>query len=374
MSVVPTWVRTGSLKVPYIPCRNKTYLSTNWSKQPFDIGYPNTSESLLLKRKKVHEIMFGNGIDSGIEANGDHLPEDDELNHLKKPLSEYHERPKDVTGIDLLAAETKYKTRHHLKALWDKFSEKDIQRLNNSPNRQFLYDERIRIWKGYEIVEHLKRYSEEHRWNPYPLSGLYPWEVIKDKLRNTKKLFAFEKDCYDVLIKEAFAGNNRRNAYQIFFSDIKNQKGISNRSWIRVSAEYNRLSNERRAYYEEQEQKRKLFVTVEKAPLGHPPFVVFYKEFERNHPDSRRPLLEACQSWEELSDSQRAQYVTGSDLPYSRKYKEFKLNLKTQVVMDYIYYTGGVVGVNEDYDWIKDMKDKTRGFLYLERLYSDQSL
>ncbi|EAZ63355.2 hypothetical protein PICST_28260 [Scheffersomyces stipitis CBS 6054] len=342
--------------------RQLTYLSDRWVKEPFELGYPNFDSTIASEKAKIHDILFGDSNRGG----------DESIDNLERPLSHYHSKPKDIVGQGLYALETGYKTKNHLKILWNKLDEKEKTRLTSSPNRERLYDERIRVWKGYEVVEHLKRNSDKYNWNPYPLSGLFPWEIVKDKLRNRKPVMAFEQDYYDVLIKEAFSGNKRRTAYSIFYADIKNQRRLGSRAWMTVSKLYEQLPPERREYYEEREQRRKVFIPVQKAPVGHPPFHVFFDEYIEQNSTSSRPLLGASTRWAAMTDVERQNYTPlDSKYHHTREYKERKLLLMTHIVLDYIYHVGGVEGVDGSYSWVQDMKERTVGFTYLHKMYTD---
>jgi hypothetical protein len=334
------------------------YLSDKWLKEPFDIGYPIDSNAV-----KFPQVPFNNS---------------------SEDFTPIYPRPVDCRGLDLFGIQSQISTKSYLKKKWNNLDETTRERFFTGPNIDHLYQERLRVWRGYETVEYRKRYHSS--WNPYPSLGLYPWEIIKDKLRNRTELFGFECDYYDVLIKEAFGRNRQRKAVHIFYTDVSHQFPSKKFTWSGIQKEYAGLENSQ--YYEEKETRRKEQALMTRTKYSCLGFHDFYEEIIRsdkatsdkarsdesksaNFSKNSRLFLQACKKWEGLLNKKKYQRL---DLSYtnSSTYREKLLDIKTTIVMDYLYYTGGVVGAGNDYDWLRDKQQKCGAFKYLNKVYTDE--
>ncbi|ODV77608.1 uncharacterized protein CANTADRAFT_56550, partial [Suhomyces tanzawaensis NRRL Y-17324] len=349
------------------------YLSTKWTKEPFSIGYPCNKDSPL--RATTHQHLFPDKIatayDYFIE---EHLP--NEWPHISyDEYSRYHRMaieqgpsyitppPTPSAGLGLLKSLTGNRTKNGVVGLWKRLSPEERNRLETPTKWQ--YQQQLRVWKGYEVVEYLKRLLDDNlRWNPYPLLGLYPWEIIKDKLRK-KAAFQFEFDYYDTLIREAFGRNSARKAKHIFYTDLVHNNPQQHYTWGKVDKLFKQLVPESRSYYHEKEARR-----LEQSTLTRSPYhsLLFHRYLDQ-HANSTRPLLDAARGWALLDNNAKRAGEMDRKTTNSRRYKEQLLDIKTAIVMDYLYYTGGVEGIDSDYCWVTDRASKTHGYIYMNRGY-----
>lgn len=352
------------------------YIPKGWTKEPFDIGYPLLSDQLLQVRKKVVDKLFNTKPITAFEKfkqdhrleEWDQLTYSDQLEYeisaIQSNPSHFVQKPVDVRGIDLLQLETGIKTKHNLVKKWNSLTRSDQERLTQGPRHSKLFQERLRIWRGYEIVEYLKQNLDHYNYNPWPLLGLYPWEIVKDKLRNKQKLLEFEYDYYDVLIKEAFGRNSTRQASHIFFTDYRTDDSAITRSDL--MDKYNKLPPEKVDYYKSKHEKRKQQAILGKSPINLIAFHNFY--YKNYHQSVYRPLLHATMDW---NGADKTPYKPqNSDFGKTRIYKEQLLDLKTQVVMDYLYYTGGVIGAPPNFNWLANMKSIVGKLHYVNKIYT----
>lgn len=327
------------------------YISTQWLKEPFDIGYPRASKEALPKAPTSSTASTASTTSTAPTAPNAPLESSD--------YTPIYPRPVDCRGIDLYGVQSQISSKSYLKQKWNNLDETTRRKFIDGPNIDRLYRERLRIWKGYETVEYRKRYHSS--WNPYPSLGLFPWEIVKDKLRHKKQLFDFELDYYDVLIKEAFGRNALRTAKHIFYTDYCHNCP-DKVSWTKLQKEYAKIDP---TYYVEKEARRQEQALMNRTKYGLG-FMRFYETI-LNSTNSPRPLLEACRKWEYLGK------VPQKDRAYtsSTEYREKLLDIKTSIVMDYIYYTGGVIGADK-YHWVQDRQQKCGNFKYLNKVYTDE--
>jgi hypothetical protein len=249
---------------------------------------------------------------------------------------------------------------------WKRLSEEYKERLIKSEHIDDLYKHRLRVWQGYEIVSYLKQRLDSHCWNPYPLLGLYPWEIIIDKLCNKRELYEFEYDYYDVIIKEAFERDYRKN-WQLYYSDY--HEGNDEIDELQVKKLYNQLSSAEKSFYDEKEEIRKQHTTMLYSPIKS----VGFRNFFRKYDTTTRPLYHAILDWKKMGKLQD-QYKTNAKAGRSRANQYEVLYLNMSIVMDYIYYCGGTIDQPTDYNWLKDMKRCTTGFSYINQTYTEKVL
>ncbi|KAK6465548.1 hypothetical protein DFJ63DRAFT_24627 [Scheffersomyces coipomensis] len=358
-----------------------SYLSNLWSPQPFQIGYPIPNPNIQQEREELNKLLFS-----------EHNLQDEDINRVDLSLAELkelgkhkiryiHPKPTRLIGENLYKIQFPQQTSHYAKKLWNRLPQESQLKLIESPNLDILHDERLRIWKGYEIVEHLKRNRPEYQYNPYPLSGLYPWEIIKDKirkrsLRNKRKrtIFEFEWDYYDQLIKEAFGSNVKRTAVQIYYTQLRSIFPDQKYTFTNVFKEFNQLSDSEKQIYYDTEARfhEQAIVSRDRvSTVNSRTFRTFYKQYIATTEYDQRQLLNAIRIYKQMDATQRNSYSRARQCTF-HKYREETLDLQTAMVMDYVYYVGGVEGHPPgSFDWYNDMKRQTKGFTYLDKCYTE---
>lgn len=293
------------------------YLSTKWSKEPFHVGFPLTPD-LLRQREEIHRQLF------------------------TPTFSPIYPRPEYATGIKLFARQTQIQSRSHIRREWSRLSQTERQFYETDADFDKLYQQLVRQWRGYEVVEHLKQYDSLRYWNPFPFLGLFPWEIVRDKLknsRNNRDKFGFETDYYDILIREAFGRNWQRKARHIFYTDLE----TTNITWATVQRRFDELSPEEKQYYYDKEARRKEHALVLASPYRTLGFQDIYDRICGLPPTGIRPLLQAAREYQIVPRKRVDRTYTSS-----REYKRKLLELRTAIVLDYIYYVGG-----DGFDWRK---------------------
>jgi len=348
-----------------------------WLKLPFDIGYPVLSEALAKKKAEITEQLFRQNLTASDYYEMEHPGKKwHELSYAEQIPYEVRKassaptftraKPENVRGIDLLAVQTGIASKQNLRLKWSRLSEQDKERLTKGEHNDELYKQRLRVWQGYEIVNYLKQRLGCHRWNPYPLLGLYPWEIIMDKLSSKRQLYEFEYDYYDVIIKEAF-DRDFRKSWQLYYSDY--HEGNDDIDEVQVRQLYSQLSSREKSYYDEKEQLRKQHTTMLYSPIKS----VGFRNFFRTYDATTRPLYHAILEWKKMGKLQD-QYKTSARAGRSRANNYEVLCLNMSIVMDYIYYCGGTVDQPADYNWLEDMKRCTNGFSYVNQTYTEKVL
>lgn len=188
-------------------------------KKPFKINYPHQPQYQSIY-KNLHDVLFNNHKHK-INSIRDICINNDVLNMPNLETILTSPPPLKLKGEQLFIAQYSHfayvKRQPH--SVWRNLSD-DVKSIFTSNNYiQQSYDHRLRIWKGYEIVTFLKRYLDEpSRFNPYLYLGLYPWEIIRDKLIHNKYLFELEShdiDYFDILIMNSTRiSNNNQLAQQ----------------------------------------------------------------------------------------------------------------------------------------------------------------
>lgn len=335
----------------------------HWNKIPFDIGYPILGPELQKEKQRISKFLFGS----------------ESIDYINTDTSIYKEfvydQPKKLHGYDLFSHEAQLVAKQKHPRIWKELPEEKRSLFNSMSND--IYIHQLRLWRGYEIVEYLKRYELNYSFNPYPLLGLYPWEVIKDKLRTERPKYDFEVDFYDRLIDETF---NRRVKRATSLYAARNDKG-----------RYDKLPMDEKSWYEHFAERRKDLITnMVREPQYISTYLKFYQQNYRNYKPTEEDLLKVTQDglspkqqnvaatstaamlhWKRLTDSEKACY--GSDKRiFSHKYKEEIIDWKLSAVMDYIYKVGFVKNSPTDYDWRSDYKHELGSLHYLAKSYTQR--
>lgn len=337
------------------------YLSKKWLKEPFDIAYPICSDEIVQDRAQIRQILFSENRES----------------QSASPLYLYiHPRPKYQNGFELFKSQLCLGLKS--KKYWESLSGPEKEIFTSKRILQHLFMESQRIWEGYEIVEYLKRYLVKYLTNPFLLLSLYPWEIIKDKLRRKSPIYDFEKDYYDTLITEAFGRNSQRTALSIFYTDLRNDFPNEKFTFARVQQLMLLLPPEHKQYYQNKEKMRHLHSqnVRQKLRKNQNIFLEFVKQFLRNNKsrkvDGTRgfQLRAAAKEWNSISHQEKLSYKNKESIPPNcRLYKENLLDWKVEKVMDYIFYVGGVAGLNTSFDWRKNLSERTHGYRYIQKRY-----
>ncbi|OBA18009.1 hypothetical protein METBIDRAFT_13920 [Metschnikowia bicuspidata var. bicuspidata NRRL YB-4993] len=115
-------------------------------------------------------------------------------NTTSTPATSWNESLK---GFDLFLKVSGLKAAH-LQKLWDRLAGDQKEVFLNPPPE--VHEQWVRIAQGYKEYEKVQ--VERETANPFYHIPLYPWEIIKDKLRHKPM---FSSDVYDQLIQEAMA-------------------------------------------------------------------------------------------------------------------------------------------------------------------------
>ncbi|CUM50577.1 unnamed protein product [Debaryomyces tyrocola] len=404
----PRLVRFG-VSIPRLQSlRSKSYyLSEKWTKEPFEIGYPvSTSQvkedSKLLRQKLFPATClteydhFVQDSNREFELNEWNQLDSDQIYKYQKMVDDdkpqyVHPKPQYATGFELFKIELQLNRNE--KNYWSMLSSRDKEGYYNSQIVERLYNERLRIWMGYEIVAYLKRNLSKYMFNPYPLLGLYPWEIIKDKLRVKGDIHDFEKDYYDTLIKEAFGRNSQRKALQIYYTDILHEIDDDNLYYAKVEKMFSSLPPPKKQYYLDKERKRQEHaMKIRLRPYKQKtPYLKFLVQFSKIYEPTNEELNNlnskasennmkklattkaAAREWKTFTEEQKKLYEDVDKVSSNtRLYKEKILDWKVEMVMDYIYEMGGVYGLQSSYNWREDMHEKINSYRYLNKMYVDK--
>lgn len=335
-----------------------------WNKTPFDLGYPELPPGLQREKQRIHKLLFGSENIEYVDTNTTIYREF------------VHHQPTKLSGFDLFSQQAQLLSKQKHKRLWNDLSD-DIKQSFGTMKHD-IYSHLLRIWRGYEVVEYIKRYESNHRFNPYPLLGLYPWEIVKDKLRAKKSPHEFDRDYYDNLITESF---NRRFLKPATIYRAQNGPGLF----------LDLLVEEKDQFVSLADRRAKFILSASRHPKYSSGYLKFYKKnysdyspspeevtqvptgkLSENQRKNAAVSIAAAHHWKQLSDHEKSQYSPQDKRIYSHKYKEEILNWKTCVVMDYIYSVGRVRYAPSTYNWRSDIKEKFGDWHYLDRTYTDR--
>lgn len=173
-------------------------------KFPLKIGYP-----LLNDIENTHDILSKVLIENDRKShNIDYLVDKFSISPdlFQTPSFDFiftEQKPQKLKGLDLFLYQYKY-----LKYI-ERQGRKRFENLKEEWRQPFYdptyiertYDEKLRLWKGYQIVDFLKKYLNQS-FNPYVYLNLRPWEIISDKVQ-LKTPNDYEIDYYDIILENA---------------------------------------------------------------------------------------------------------------------------------------------------------------------------
>ncbi|CAH2355109.1 hypothetical protein CLIB1423_21S02014 [[Candida] railenensis] len=347
--------------------------SSAYIREPFRIGYPRgfNQEAIGRIRNDVFPSEKLSPLDYFIKEGNDEQSWADlnlyerskYVNMVSQGEHKYTSpKPELSSGYNLFRALNKHiRSKKTADVRWSRLSNKGRETYTKDANFiEKAHRELVRQWEGWEIVEYLKNGNfdaDAHsKFNPFPYSGLYPWEVITDKLisgRKYQELFEFEADYYDRLIYEAFSGRSR--CINDMYRDDTDAKTASG---------YAKLSASEKLQYEARHLRRLNHLEKNRltsSPIS--PFMQFVRQLKKEDSNSllpyRKLVSKAGELWRELSPEEKAPYKRDIN-PNSLEYVHGRLQQKVEITMSYIFEVGGVEGVDASYDWKEDMESKER--------------
>ncbi|CAN3356100.1 hypothetical protein DICA4_C05248 [Diutina catenulata] len=264
------------------------------------------------------------------------------LTALAHYTSPYLPPPQPVSGVFLLQKQLNYAAKGSKFTLRRRLGDQSNKIENPDPG---LFEHEQRIWHGYEVVEHNRRHSDDA--NPYVGSGLWPWEIIKDKLRYSQDREEFEVDLYDEVIDLAMG----RKPLAVVGEWVDRPPTDA---WLR--SHYNLVGlatgRERMAFFN------------------------FYRDYAvparlkawRADKDPQA-AMRASTAWYAMSENTRMQYGLPRGVGQTRYYKECMLDLHTAIVLDFVCYGW----LKNGYDWMADYRKvvEPKGLTYVNRMYTD---
>lgn len=329
---------------------------------------------------------------------------------LKDPLSFAVQN--EVSGIDLFSKVAGYHSVNANRTAWKLLS----------PEQK-----RVFLTSHPAVNIHLRRIEEAYKMvdchdglNPYYNAWLYPWEIIKDKLRMR---WMFGVDIYDALIIEALTltksqvtakrlwegevewreqnlweeglkmegvdnelgiGKEKEKGNEIEKEEgtgIEKEEGIGigkeglyKGNKISHSDQFENLPRELKLMYEERSRRKtdyraqlQAFNSARKVPIT--PFQTFFKyQFGNLEPSvslqEKSKIISA--KWKSLSEDEKRKYKGVDVSAKGRIHREKLLDGRTELVMNYIF-GGKVEGWNGDW---QEWRRKVGGDMYyLDKMY-----
>jgi len=266
--------------------------------------------------------------------------------------------PTHVTGPELLQqlllCNPKYAER-----LYRSLGEEDKQVLQDSDGKHF--EHRHRLWRGYEIVEYRKRTAPDQEFfNPYPGTGLYPWEIVKKKLRYPDPL-NLRPDCYDAWIRQV--RYRTPDVFDVFCANY----GLLHVAFKEAEAAYLDCSDAEFAELEAVAERYRDFASwMLIFPGKYCGFLEFY--LENADMKSNRPLYNVSQKWHARNPP------TKLLKSYTKQHIEASLDFRVCMVLDFIYYAAQAKGVPPSYSWAQDYRQRVGGLVHLRGGYSNLSI
>lgn len=357
-----TQAATSSVSILFRMLKVLNPKTKRWNRPPYELGFPVLSPKLHLVKNRIHDYLFG-GQTLGIV-------DTDSCNYREF----VHDQPVPLDGYDLFQHEARLLSGQKHRKSWLLLPKET--RAKFVPYEDSLFRQNLRVWRGYEVVEYIRRYEHEYRYNPYPFLGLYPWEIIRDKLKNRKRP-KVDLDYYDVLISE-FLNRGIRSPLGLFtaYNGTKDFKQLS--------------ELEQRHYRERAERRNAYLAELVQAPKYTSPYLAFckknYRHYQPTEEDiekvsnrlslSRRKALAkyvaAAAHWRLLTKEQKQEYSPGNTLFFSMKYTDEILDWKVSAVMDYLYRIGGVKDAPPGFDWQQRKHEIIGDLHYIDRLYMER--
>lgn len=259
---------------------------------------------------------------------------------------------------DLFLQALSLKSKYRASLLWRRLPTKEQLLFENAPPEVHCHLHRIR--QGYEIVQ--ASASDE---NPFYDLGLYPWEIVKDKLRDRA---LFGSDIYDWLIQEALTCTKLRVSPEKVF---EGEVAINDLKPSALSS----LSAMDQLKYEAIAQKKLDYIDNREIVHGLRPlaptsaFDAFVKkELKQVVGSWQFKLKELGAQWKRMLAEEKKAYGPLNLPVHRRDYKEFALEQQTSLVLDYIFKYGEVK--NFSGDWRQWRDDIAGDLIYLNRIYS----
>lgn len=261
-----------------------------------------------------------------------------------------------LNGIQLFRQVTGLNTNVYLRTFWDKLSDKQKEIFLNPPAK--VHQHWVRISSGYE--EASKILEESASENPFFHTKLYPWEIIKDKLRNKP---AFVADVYDQLIhevmnppKKLFKPAALYNNFRTYFGDSDEPMVVYKSLPRKQRIEYLAISKLKIEFTRRISDFRRAQVSLRKG----------FNEFEKEY--SREIGLSMAEPEKSQFIKQQWEHEKLSTWAYKRQLISREINLELQVamIMDYIFEYNVVE--NGDLDWREWREKVSGGFHYLNRI------
>lgn len=261
------------------------------------------------------------------------------------------------TGLTLFDKVAGYKSFAVSKRIWATL-EHSMQRVFDEPPEPFAWHYR-RIAQGYEAAA-----TSTDDFNPYYELTLYPWEIVKDKLRHRPM---FPADVYDMLIDEAFGLRKGRLKPEALWRNDMLLEG-------KEPGQFRLEPPEVRETYTERARRKlnfheRMVHEMNARPQAYSPYQHFFVQHQQEHSTLPTPERSKIlgERWRAMSSDEKKAYGELSTLLRTRRYREQKLQAKTDLVMDYIFQTGTVEGFT--YDW-RHWRARTCGdWFYLDKLW-----
>lgn len=285
----------------------------------------------------------------------------------KSPLSfDFSSSP--CKGVELFSKVASYHSAKANRAAWKSLLPEQREIFENPPEEVNVHLHRLA--HGYSTATY-----SQNETNPYYDAWLYPWEIIKDKLRMQ---WMFGADIYDSLILEALGLTKAQVTPKNLFASDNEAMGIDEVLAGDLSRSFRRLLPEERAEYEARSTKKtefcnrlRLFNSSRKLPQK--PFQTFFKsQFPQlESPYDKLSVQEKSkylsQKWQEMSEPEKSKYEGVYTSAKGRIHREKILDDKTELVMDYIFEVGQVE--NWTGDWRKWRRQVAGEMHYLDKIY-----
>lgn len=331
----------------------------------------------MLLTKVLRKLRIGGIIPEPYSLFSPDLPHKDSLSFpLESTLS----------GVDLFSKVAGYHSANANRTAWKLLSaeQKDAFMDPNPAVNIHLH----RIADAYRFVDN------QDGQNPYYNAWLYPWEIIKDKLRMR---WMFGIDMYDALIIEALTvtktqvtpkklwegevewraqredelGNELEMLEELEVLEKRNFLEDTNFSQRQL---FSKLPNQLKNEYQERSRRKteycgrlKASKSARKVPTT--PFQSFFKS-QFGLMDRALLLQEKSQviakNWKTLSEEEKGQYKGFDISAKGRIHREKILDGRTELVMDYIF-GGKVVGWRGD--WREWRREVVGEMYYLDKIY-----
>lgn len=259
-----------------------------------------------------------------------------------------------LTGRELFAKVTGYKGKRNVATYWKLLTE-DQKKSFEEPTKDVVWNN-WRIEKGYDEVA-----KSTDDYNPFYYLSLYPWEIVKDKLREEPE---FSADVYDFLIREVFglrALQLTPKAIHVNDQEVRKLEGSE-----QMQIPYEDLSSTELHALRERLRLRKDFYRRMSEKMNSPSvpgksFHVFAKKHlleYSGHMSERNKAL--ADRWRHMSVDEKKPYQQEYS-PSRRSFREESLQEKTDLVMDYVFEASEVEGFTGDW---RAWRDRVSGDLH----------